>query len=208
MNLLLYIFPLIISKLLFPGVYGSGSEKTHEDWSLIKDKNGIKVYLHKEPKTFASIKIHAKVQANLQTFIDFTHDVEKYPDWNNSCAQATELSSTGNVLEYSTITDMPFPMSDRKLTLRSTHQIYSNYYEAFSYAIPSKNPNNEYVVIPYFNGEWKVHQIDHNTITIDYKVETEPGGMIPRWIYNLGVDVGPYKTMYTLKKRLESIQQI
>jgi hypothetical protein len=178
--------------------------KGHDDWELIRDQNDIKVYIHKEPRAFASIRILAKVESDIQVFFDYTHEVDKYPEWIYSCIDSKEIHQEGSSLIYSTVTEMPFPFYDRILTLKSNYIRSEGYYEANSIAIPSENPSNAYVEIPYFKGLWKVRQINPDTITIDYTAETEPGGVIPAWIYNLAVDVGPYKTMLALKQTLES----
>lgn len=199
-----YIFPILV--FLFPSINIDITSETNDfgSWKLIKDKNGIKVYVNKAPKVFASVHIHARVETTIKKFIDYTHNVEAYTDWIYACIEAKTLHQEGNIIIYSTVTDMPFPFSDRILTLRSSHDIHAQYYEANSYSVPSKNPEGSYVEIPHFEGVWKVRQITPDVISIDYTVKTDPGGHIPPWMFNLAVDVGPFKTMSALKNKLES----
>jgi hypothetical protein len=199
------LFSLLFFPVFFFSSIADNRFSDHDDWTLVKNKNDIKIYMYKESNAFASIRTHAKVKATIQDFIDYSHNVESYPEWIYACSEAVPLKAEGNNLVYYTITDMPFPFTDRILTLDSYHEIHPEYYRAYSNAIPSPKIEGDYVEIPHFNSHWKVRQIDPKTIIIDYSVETEPGGYIPPWLYNLGVDVGPYKTMLALKEKLEAL---
>lgn len=178
-----------------------------ENWELIKEKNDIKVYIKRQKNDFASIRIQMKIYTDLHTYVDYVNQVDKYPDWIYSCSSTNEIYRNKDVSIYSTITDMPYPFYDRILTLKSKQTVLPKYFEAHSYSIPSENPNKRYVVIPHFECHWYVKEIESSLVVIDYEAKTDPGGSIPVWLYNMGVDLGPYRSMLSLKQILESTSE-
>jgi hypothetical protein len=176
-------------------------------WELIKDKNDIKIFINKQNCKYACLRIEVLIDVNLDLYIEYINKADKYTDWIYACIESKELYRKGNVSISYTITDMPYPFYDRILTLEARQYFRKNYYESRSISIPSYNPDNKYVEIPHFRNKWIVREIAPSTIKIDYEVETEPGGIIPSWLYNLGVDIGPYNSMYALKTNLEELQK-
>lgn len=174
-------------------------------WELIKDKNEIKVFINRQNCKYARLRIQVIIHVDLDLYVEYINDVEKYTEWIYACIESKELYRNGNVSISYTITDMPYPFYDRILTLEATQYFRKNYYESRSISVPSYNPDNLYVEIPYFKNKWIVTEIAPSTIKIDYEVDTEPGGVIPAWLYNLGVDIGPYNTMHALKTNLEEL---
>lgn len=185
----------------------SGFESSEDYWELIKDQDDIKVFINKQNCEFACVRVHLYIHVNLELYFEYINDVENYKEWIYACIESKELYRNDDVLVAYTITDMPFPFYDRILTLESKQHFNPKHHETRSNYVPSHNPENKYVEISHFRNKWVVKEITPSLIKIEYEVETEPGGLIPSWLYILGVDIGPYNSLNALKINLEKLQK-
>ena len=66
-------------------------------------------------------------------------------------------------------------------------------------------PKEEGVVrVKTFETHWKVTQLSGGQhIFIDYNSKMDPAGNIPQWVVNMGLTVGPIKTMQNFTKFVE-----
>jgi hypothetical protein len=106
---------------------------------------------------------------------------------------------------------MPFPASDRDLVVHTT-QWYDDagVFYSVSKAAPNKlDVERNMVRVNNFESQWKIQEIAPEKIKIEYVLSTDPGGFIPNWMINMGISIGPKKTMKALvdlvKKREEGI---
>ena len=83
------------------------------------------------------------------------------------------------------------------------HVDLNGVFYSHSTAAPDLIGNADNIIIRDFESIWKITPAD-GQIDIEYQVSTQPGGAIPRWLFNLAVDQGPFRTMLNLKEILES----
>jgi ribosome-associated toxin RatA of RatAB toxin-antitoxin module len=200
MNQLNYLIVIILLCSSFtPG------ENNDEEWSLVRESDQIQVFKKPTPNGYNAIRIEAVVRAPLKTFIEFVNQVDRYPEWVYKCREAEELDNPVNsTMKYWMVSDFPFPFKDRELTAVSFHHVDERgIFHSASFAEPG-SVDDANVVITKFDARWKVTPTAQNEIKIEYEVQTEPGGHIPAWLYNLAVDQGPFKTMQSLKDILEN----
>ena len=86
-----------------------------EQWELIKDKDGIQVYLEEEGiyafKTFKGI---TTIDASIHDFVHTIFDLERYPDWGHNVKSAALLERRSDTLQiYYSIAKAPFPYKNR-----------------------------------------------------------------------------------------------
>ena len=176
---------------------------TNPEWKIVKASDNIKVYTAATDEGYDAIKIEATVSASLEDFVAFINDADSYRQWVYGCTYSKTISTEGdNILFYETVTDMPFPIQDRYLKVKSTQIVSKS--EWNSHSIAQSAEKSDMVVIENFDSRWHVVKLPNHSISIHYVVKTEPGGIIPAWLYNLAVDMGPYNTMRNLKTELES----
>ena len=175
---------------------------TNPEWEMVRESDEIKVYKAATDEGFDAIKIEVAVSASLEDFVAFINDADSYTLWVYGCSYSKTISKLdSNILFYETVTDMPFPIQDRYLKVKSTQILSESEWNSHSIALPAEK--SDMVVITNFDSRWHVVELPNHTISISYVVKTEPGGFIPAWLYNLAVDRGPYNTMMNLKNTLE-----
>lgn len=143
------------------------------------------------------------MKTDLETYVKYVNKADIYPEWVYGCSWSKTLRIENDTLIYIMATDMPFPFHDRLLKVRATQTLTDTKYETFSTALDTDDRNGKYVVIPYFYSHWVVNVLDENTLEVFYEASTDPRGVIPSWLYDMAIDIGPYQTMLSLKEKLE-----
>ncbi len=195
----LVYLPAIFGFLILSVVFGFAQSAPTDTWELIKEKGDLKVYTRKNINSnIKEIRITTLVRAPMEDFIDALNDADSYKLWVYRCSFSTLVEKpSSSELYYHTATDFPFPFSDRDLVVYTSQRFDEHgVFFSDSYARPDHLPMVEDVVrIFYFESHWKVTALDDGTLHIDYNSKVDPAGNIPQWIVNLGLTVGPVKSM-------------
>ncbi len=200
----------IISILLLWSL--SLSESTCPWESIYKD-NKMEIFTRcSETSSVKEIKVIQEVNTDLSVLINTLNDVEAYTSWVYKCIEAKIVENEDDkTFYYYTSTDMPFPASDRDLVVHTTQWYDENgVFYSVSKAAPDKiETEHNMVRVSNFESQWKIEEIAPEKIKIEYVLSTDPGGFIPKWMINMGISIGPKKTMKALvnlvKKREEDI---
>ena len=178
-----------------------------EDWQLVKEKGNLKIYTRKSiDSDIKELRIITTMKASIKDFVDALNDADSYKIWVYKCESSKLVEKVSDSeLYYQVETDFPFPMSDRDLVAYTKQEFddqgvfYSN-----TYATPDKTPKEKGVVrINLFESHWKVIPQNDGSVYIDYNSKVDPAGNIPQWIVNLGITVGPVKSMERFTKFVE-----
>ena len=181
----------------------AGTAKDSSDWKLRKDRNGIRVWT-RDHKKEGILEYLSKItiETNLETLIDIIQDVDKYPDWTENCETASThkiLSDTSRI-EYMT-TKVPWPLEDRDVAMEFVVVKNSDtYFQANLTSAPEAVPlSDDYLRIEISQGSWIFKKKDDNRVEVIHQFLSDPGGNIPKWIVNMFIVSGPYKTLDNLK---------
>jgi hypothetical protein len=60
--------------------------------------------------------------------------------------------------------------------------------------------SDDYLRIEISQGSWIFKKIDDNRVEVIHQFMSDPGGNIPKWIVNMFIVSGPYKTLENLKE--------
>ena len=175
------------------------------EWSLKKDRDGIKVYTGKlADSKFNAIRVHCKLNASLSSLAAILLQPEIQPEW----VIATKTSKlvkrlANNHLYYYNIASLPWPLENRDMVIElMIHQdsitkkmmIYAN---AIDKVLP---PVSGLERIPFSQATWEVTPVSANEIQIDYILKINPGGGIPPWVVNMFIAKAPYESFHNLSK--------
>jgi hypothetical protein len=178
-----------------------------DDWSLRKDKDGVKVY-YKQTSDVHEIKLATSLKIPLSGLIQLFSEVENYPKWGYKVMESRLLQRISDTeMYYYSRLDFPWPMSDRDLVMH-THLIQdpvSHRITAVSVAAPDyipavkdvermRNAHTQWTLVPG-KGGW---------VYVEYYIYSHPGGSIPDWMVNMAIDVAPRETIKNIR---EIIQQ-
>lgn len=180
------------------------------NWELEKNKNGIQVYSSEvSNSTFRATKVECTLEGNYEKLIAVISDIHGMTDWvyrSNSC-EILESYSPLDFL-YVTITDMPWPMSNRESVIQL--QIQTDSLPEFMTIIGTEAdepiPQTTGLVrVSNYKAVWKVTMPEEDKVSIEYILELDPGGGVPPWMANIMVEKGPYETFKGLSEKLKEL---
>lgn len=181
------------------------------EWKLRKDRNGIRVWT-RDHKKEGILEYLSKItiETSLEKLIYIIQNVDEYPDWTENCETASihkVLTDTSRI-EYMT-TKVPWPLEDRDVAMEFVVvKNTDNYFQANLTSVPEAVPlSDNYIRIEISQGSWIFKKIDDNRVEVIHQFLSDPGGSIPKWIVNMFIVNGPYKTLENLKE-LSSIEEI
>lgn len=201
MKTIISIFAL---SLLF-----SSTHSQHDEWVLKKDKDGIEVYYREASgNDIKELKIVTDISCSLSSAVSAINNIDEMPSWVYKCAEAHILQTESEShFTFSSVTRFPVFFADRELVLTcTTYQdddlvVYSRCSNADAAIYPHKKRN---VRIDPAISNWKFTPKPGGIITAEYYLLADPGGKIPAWLVNMGLDYGPVRTIKTFKKMVQS----
>jgi hypothetical protein len=178
----------------------------NQDWILKNNKDGVKVYYRKTTDVH-EVKLTSSIETRMSGIIQLFSEVENYPHWGYRIVESKLLKKISDREQYYYAKiDFPWPLSDRDLIMHtfleqdSTTKIIT----AKSKATPGFLPENKDIVrIKTCNTTWKLHPGTSGWMYIEYFIYSNPGGNIPDWAINLGIDVGPRETIKNIRDILK-----
>jgi len=180
-----------------------------QDWSLAKDKNGVKVYTRKvEGWGIKEYKVVMEVKTSPSKIITALKDVPSRYEWAYNSIEIREIErpNSEEVAIYNKV-DAPWPVADRdnitrfrfsypnKSTTRVDMTVVKSHAKAPVY--------DGIVRIERLEGHWLIRDKGNGWTEVIQQCVAEPGGSIPDWLANSAVVDTPYNSMYNLKKYIE-----
>lgn len=177
-----------------------------DEWSLAKDKNGIKVYTKSaEEAKIKEFKAIATINASALAIEKELKNVEKHDQWIKDVLNPQILKKV-NENEYYSYYELkiPFPFDNRDMILHVTckteNEVINISQKTASTYISKKSG---IVRMPISEGNWKLTPQGKGATVVHYQFLADPGGSIPSWITNMFIVDGPYSTLLNLKAILE-----
>jgi len=176
---------------------------SQENWKLIKDDNGIRIYTKTNAKTnFKTFRANMIIDASIDSFVALLNDIDAFKGWGYKTKEAKLLNRSGDTLliMYSTAKS-PFPFRDRD----------GIYLDRFKWNKETKTLNVEIEILDKYlelknnlvrikgEGFWRVVVLPSRKIDITFQLQIDPGGTLPIWLSNVFVDDLPYFTLMNLR---------
>ena len=177
------------------------------NWQLIKDENGIKVYIF---ETKDSDIVKAKTQTIINSPIAVVRstldDIEHRHEWIPFLIESTALSEYKNNkrIEYSHFYG-PWPASDRdfvyqiELISETDQQLV---YKMHSIDSDLKREDVNKIRADLYESIYTLTALDSETTSVELVFHANPKGWLPNWIINIIQRVLPFKILRNLKDRL------
>jgi len=193
-------------------LFSFSSLLAQENWTLKRDKNGIKISSRNSRfSKFNDLKIEMDLTGTVSQLAEILLDVDRYSEWAYGTKTCTLIKRVSDyeVIYYSEF-DVPWPASNRdlyadfKLSLDSA----SKSLKVISTGIRDYQPEKKNLVrVPMSSGIWNVTTISNRIIHLEYILAVNPGGSIPAWILNLFATRGPMETFERLKEKMVSLNK-
>ena len=200
--------------LAFPGPAAFGQSyrleaREEAGWLLVKSEGDVTVYRRPvEGRTIDEIRILASFNVARPTLMRLLGRVDRYPEWVYKCEEAELVSRVDeHDFIYYTAIQLPWPVSDRDVVLHSVQWTDEETGDIMSHStdVASKYPAvSDHERMAAFDSLWRITDRGAHLTYIDYTVQTDPGGTLPKWLVNLAVASGPLQSMIALKMLVET----
>ncbi|BDS14802.1 START domain-containing protein [Aureispira anguillae] len=180
-----------------------------QEWSLAKEKNGVKVYTRKiEGWGIKEYKAEMTVKSSFWDVVKTLKDVRSRSEWLHNTIEIREIgASEKDLVTIYTKVDAPWPVADRDNITR------------FAFSYPSANRAHIKMTIlkshekaPIYSGvvrverlqgHWIIQDKGNGYVSVVQQCVAEPGGSLPDWVVNSAVVDTPLQSMSNLKTYLE-----
>lgn len=183
-----------------------GEVQSQNDWELVSSGQNIEVYTKNNSHSgLKEVRVKVVFDASVETLMKELNDVSSYKDWVYKCNVSKKLQKNGkNDYIYYTESQMPALIDNRDLIVHSRQWTDE---QGVTWSVSKSKarfvPEEAGIVrVTDFESMWKIKPLEDGRTLVDYTVSTDPGGNLPNWVINLGITVGPVKTMKNLQKRL------
>ena len=198
------IFKVLNISLLAVLISGASIVSAQKnEWNLKKDKNDITVYTREDEATGnIEFKASTTFETNIDTLINVFKDIEGYTKWMADI-KVSKILQKNNKTECYIYFEMkaPWPLKNRDLPVYQTINRTDKGAEISLFGKPNYIPHKKGIVrIEMAIGSWKFISMPDNKVKIIYQYMADPGLNVPKWVINLFIVDGPFKTLTNLKK--------
>jgi len=177
-----------------------------EDWQLVKDEGGIRVYLAPVPGSkYKAYRGITTIKTDIATLRALQNDVGGSCAWIHECREQKLLKSEGSHSWTYTRFNTPWPVTPRDSVLEvSSEEGANGSVTRILKGVPDYLPEVKgFVRISKVEGFWKLVPKRRGEVEVTYQAHTEPGGSVPSWLANSFVVDAPYNTLEALRARAE-----
>lgn len=177
------------------------------DWKLKTTEKNLKLYTRDSDQSgVKEVRIRTQAATTIEKLLSVLGNVDNYEKWVYKCSEAKMVKVvTEDDYYYYSRYDLPFPLSDRDIVVKSRQWIDKDgiFYSHSTIKRDMVGIKKGIVRIQEFDAYWKITQIENGILDIDYVVQTHPGGSLPNWAINLGIAKGPIETMKSLLRQVK-----
>lgn len=199
----LRIYILLLAGFLFAGnVFGQG------EWSLVKDKDWIRIYeSYMDHSNFKRIKVECTLDGTFDKLMTVLNDVSNHKNWiyNTKTSRILKRISPTEYYYY-TETSLPWPLQNRDAVvhIKFYRDSQNRFLKIAAEGVPDYLPAvSGKIRVPRSANSWMVTMPVPDKLHIVYVFEADPGGSLPSWLVNALVDKGPYESFKKLAEQLK-----
>lgn len=176
-----------------------------QEWTLSLNKDNIRVYTREVANSsLDEFKAECTINVSLSEVQEALLDADHHKDWSAATTVSKVISRNGNVQYNYTVSDAPFPVSDRDSYMKFTVTESEGQTRIDMVAVPTYGPEKDDMVrIQKSQGFYLLEELGPNRTKVTYQLHAEPGGSIPGWLANSASTEVPYKSLKGLKEYLE-----
>jgi len=180
-----------------------------DDWKLVASQDGVVVTAREVPgRGFPTFRGLGLVEANLYQVLAVLSDVPRHAEWMLRCADARQLRKISEVeyVVYSR-TRAPWPVSDRDAVYHSNvhvdlkQLVVDVRFRAVKSALMP--PRKGVVRMENLQGHYRLKALAQEKTLVDFQVDADPAGSLPRWVAKLATRHIPLDTILQLRRQVQ-----
>ena len=183
------------------------NDETNQSSKLILDKNNIKIWSYKVPKSpLSGFIATTTVKSSLSGLVSLITDTQNANRWLYRTSRIDVLARDDGQQFFTirVITDVPWPLTDRealvdvRITQDKTGRVRIDSNESVN--------ANKYAVadcclrMPMVKGYWLFKPVGNGMVEVTMSGHADPGGMIPKGLVNFLIQEHPYNTLQGLRR--------
>ncbi len=188
---------------------GLANSSAGEEWTVVKEKAGI-VVSEKEVdgRNLPMFRGVTVIEESIFDILAVMQDTSRNVEWMHNCEEARRIEQLNEweVFIY-TRTGAPWPVSDRDVVIHTYFQIVPAEKKVLidlKAASHQAQPLVDGVVrMPRLDGHYEFTMLSAKSTKVDFKVNAEPGGLLPRWVARMVSRDIPYKTLDNLRAQVK-----
>lgn len=177
-------------------------------WTLIDREDGIAVAEREVAgRDLPMMRAVGIIDASIYELVAVLRDSGRRREWMHRCIESRLIERLG---EFESVvynrTDAPWPLSDRDVVVKTTfytvepHQAYIAAFESTrSAAVPRLD---DVVRMPKLEGHYRLERISERRTRVEYVINADPGGWLPRWLVKRASRELPLLTLKNLRRQL------
>lgn len=188
----------LVAALPLLAVADSGGE-----WHLVRDEDGIQLSRRSgERPTFRAVAV---LEASLPHVLAVIRDVPRHVEWRSRCVESRILSVESRKVAtlYNRI-EGSWPVAHRDAVLRSETRVAGP--EAASIQLRSvespEAPDPDGAVRMRLEGAYELRSEGPERTRVDYRMQIELGGYVPRWLASFATEDMPVATLEGLRRQV------
>lgn len=181
-------------------------------WRRVANEDGITVMQRDVTgQSFPTFRGIGTIHASIYDVVAVMSDIPRYSQWMAACLVSKELKSVDERLYVIyTRTDAPWPVSDRDAVYRSTVEVNRDRLEVDIRFKAIKNSTVKRVKgvvrMEKLKGHFKLKGLGPTLTRIDYQVDADPQGWVPKWLARLATRKLPLQTIRNLRRQVVKTQ--
>ena len=177
-------------------------------WKWIAREAGVAVAEREVPgRGFPTFRGVGVVKASIFQVLGVLSDTKRHTQWMDRCVEARLLRkiSEKEYIVYSR-TDVPWPISDRDAVYHSRVHVDRKRHivdiRFRAVASPLKGKVKGVVRMTRLRGHYKLTAHSLNSTLVDFQVDADPAGSIPKWLARAATRRLPLQTILKLRKQV------
>ena len=178
-------------------------------WTLIGKKAGITVTSREvQGRGFPTFRGVGVIAADLFDVLAVLSDIKRHPEWLER-AKDVRLVRKINEREYVVYgrTDAPWPVSDRDAVYRSKtavdlakKTVTVRFWAVKNASVPKRSG---VVRMDNLRGHYIFKALGPKRTRVEYQVDADPGGWLPKWIAKMATKWLPQRTLEGLRRQVK-----
>lgn len=198
-----------LTLILLLTVLGFPTYVYSQEWKFIKEKDGIKIYTRNdETNPVKSYKGETTVSTTLEKMSHVIGRIESFDWWEEDISRIDVLEyKEEEYIKYYLIYDVPWPLDDRDLCVKSiiTNDPVTGTRTVFATPIDGVIPEQPGMVrIKNYWQKWVMEPVGDDKVHLILEGSVDPGGVIPSWIVNMVITDTPLNIM---RKAIEQVNK-
>ncbi|MEE2744242.1 MAG: hypothetical protein VYD54_10060 [Bdellovibrionota bacterium] len=175
-------------------------------WEEVYEEEGIKVWeKYIEGSSVVAFRGEAVISTNIHQLFSVLYDADHKKDFLQNVIEFRNLQINGpyegvNYIRLGNnipfIDDRDVILESKIITLPSQKKIVVNFSNSNEAFVPLQEDT---VRIPKLKGFWSFEALGLDKTKVFYQVESDPGGLIPKWLVNLANKRLPFNTIKKMR---------